>query len=73
MAHYNVVCKKWDFEKIGSNQGIHLTLDGSDDDLIEFRGVDGFWFSEEDAGDFDPGPSATWKRTASPILTPTLR
>ena len=33
---------------------MRLTLDGSDDDLIEFRGLDGFWFSEEDAGDFDP-------------------
>jgi hypothetical protein len=51
---YDVVCKKWDFEKMGSKQGMRLTLDGSDDDLIEFRGLDGFWFSEEDAGDFDP-------------------
>ena len=33
---------------------MRLTLAGSDDDLIEFRGLDGFWFSEEDAGDFDP-------------------
>ena len=50
---------------------MRLTLDGSDDDLIEFRGLDGFWFSEEDAGDFDPATISD--RTTSPTLTPTLR